>query len=183
MINIANPLECYQNPGVRAWRFRFGAYGDIEVYVFGSSLEKAIEDAAWFLRDNSPGVFTEENILPHDDDGNPVDHTYTEAGWIPSWEWWVEETNADDLADKALALLSEEGRIDDPTFNRDDIMLAWWHYLKRHQGDDWSSPNHLRLLRLEDHFQPYGLSVTLTGIHNTNAAAIYGRLAAGENNE
>jgi hypothetical protein len=113
-IAIANPGEgpidgFFKHPTL--YRFAFGAYGWTRVFVWGErdAVERALETAAGWLADNAPGIFSSDDAIEpdgRDNDGNPVDHTYTEAGWIPSWEWCVNEEH-DPATWFALALRSE----------------------------------------------------------------------------
>ncbi len=89
--------------------FHFGAYGDTHVLAYGH-LENALEDAAAWLKDNAPGAFTEPDYegvraeLSEDASGQQVtDHaeadlTYTESGWLCSYEWnFTTITDPEDL--------------------------------------------------------------------------------------
>jgi hypothetical protein len=92
--------------------FHFGAYGCTHVLAFGS-LEDALEDAASVLKKVAPGCFTEPEYPDgveydpsgEDDEANRLieeaeeDLTYTESGYIASWEWTA--TSFDTLADVA----------------------------------------------------------------------------------
>lgn len=101
----------------RAWKLfslGFGAYGSTNVAVFANSLEDAVEESAAWLRDYAPGIFTDVtqddihdaqvelaeergvNIQDMEDDDDLMcrvydnatqDLTYTESGYIASWEW------------------------------------------------------------------------------------------------
>lgn len=107
--------------GTKLWWFQFGAYGDTYVFVWGGSLEDALEEAAGWLADNAPGLLTSEKEMaerfqeeaedqgvswPPEDWDDPevesvreaaeADMTYTESGWIPSWEWYVNELHPGD---------------------------------------------------------------------------------------
>lgn len=113
--------------------FRFGAYGETEVAVYQrpGCLDDALETAAEWLKDNAPGHFVEpeypEGLRTSGELTNAEfeacaeceeDLTYTESGWLASWEWTVDEIE-DDLPA--------------PHFDRFDIIQAhstyWasWH--------------------------------------------------------
>lgn len=111
-INVINPRE-------RTWTkrnvlFAFGACAPTYVLVYGNSLEDCLEDAASWLAEHAPG-----HIIAHDSDalrdlmgeacrdlgvnpaepGSPdydaaweqatADLTYTEAGYLTSYEWFI----------------------------------------------------------------------------------------------
>lgn len=90
----------------RAWVFQFGAYGDTFVGCFGDSLDDALEDCARYLRDNGmDGYFCDPEFEP-DADGHisdeeweraTVDLTYTDSGYLASWEWHIQEVFHDGL--------------------------------------------------------------------------------------
>ncbi len=68
-----------------AFVLSFGAYGDTHVLVYENSLDDALESAAEALRDNGlVGIF--HDVESEEDE---TDMTYTEAGWLASWEWNV----------------------------------------------------------------------------------------------
>jgi hypothetical protein len=122
-IPVANPTDYnFSRDTMPLYLFQFGAYGDTRVYAWGcSGLEDALEAAAVWLRDNAPGVFHEVDYAgaaadvgaPEDWDSADnvdrwgervqeaaeVDMTYTEVGYLASWEWSVSEvTDADTVA-------------------------------------------------------------------------------------
>lgn len=105
------------NPGERDWKpgiydLQFGANGDTHVSVHARSDEDALELAADYLADIAPGLFSEpdyadaaremglllcyqfllaeEPELEEIRQRAEVDHTYTEAGWLLSWEWGID---------------------------------------------------------------------------------------------
>jgi len=92
------------------WMLHFGAYGT-KVLTAGY-LEGALEDAAGCL---PPGMFTEPDYIdaraslgPDASDDDVHDHatqdlTYTESGYLRSWEWGASEVTLDDLAGMAVA--------------------------------------------------------------------------------
>jgi hypothetical protein len=112
-------------PVTRAWLFSFGAYGCTHVVAFGS-LEDALEDAAATLLEVAPGSFVEPNYqdaisdmidagelegVEHGTDINDLDDdeicavqesakadlTYTESGWLASWEWTCREVTPEEI--------------------------------------------------------------------------------------
>ena len=90
------------------WVFQFGAYGTTHVLAYGE-LENALEDTAAWLKDHAPGHLTEPDYVGARDEllseGRTVDSltdeeiaqlaetglTYTESGWLTSYEWTVTE--------------------------------------------------------------------------------------------
>ena len=123
---IANPSDAGSYGGARGgargqslYRFHFGAYGARVVYAWDChTMSDALEAAAEWCREHAPGVFTEPDYdgaaadigAPEDWRDDPewadkvrdraeVDLTYTESGYIASWEWSVTEvTDADEYA-------------------------------------------------------------------------------------
>ena len=93
----------------------FGACGATYVLVYANSLDDALEEAADWLADNAPGhltthssgelkdLYTESlNDWRQEHEGEPseedewriqedatADLTYTEAGWLTSYEWGI----------------------------------------------------------------------------------------------
>lgn len=120
-INVANPLARDMTRGTygrwQTYLFSFGAYGDTHVLTYGSGMDSALEEAAEWLADNAPGhlmahdseelsdlfteavqEFEEEHGREPDDeercecfDKATTDLTYTEAGYLTSYEWTVRE--------------------------------------------------------------------------------------------
>lgn len=78
----------------KGWLFTFGAYGGTRVIVLSepgtSSLADAMETAAEVVAEVAPGIFAD----PPESEEDEVDMTYTESGWIPSWEWGVNDIRA-----------------------------------------------------------------------------------------
>lgn len=120
----------YPESGRALFLFSFGAYGWTKVYAFadcGRGIESALENAAGWLADNAPDVFSEPDYAdaardlgaPEDwntaedclDSGWPdkvrdaaeTDHTYTESGWLLSWEWGCHEVTDPTEAAAVLA--------------------------------------------------------------------------------
>ncbi len=69
--------------------FTFGAYGNHHVLVLGYHVDDALEIAADVLIDVAPGLFLPFSEAEENEAGEVVDHTYTERGYIHSWEWAV----------------------------------------------------------------------------------------------
>ena len=99
----------------------FGAYGSTLIVVMNASAEGAIEAAAGWLADNAPGELTQPEY-ELDEDGNcdecgqnpmndqcehisdaEADLTYTESGWLISWEWSMSEVELDRVLVSALS--------------------------------------------------------------------------------
>jgi hypothetical protein len=118
---IANPHDhAFNRDTMPLYLFSFGAYGSVNVFAWGChSLDDALEAAAEWCAKHAPGVFTDPD---YDDAANDIeapedwrddpegwgekvreraetDMTYTESGWILSYEWHVYEvSDADDIA-------------------------------------------------------------------------------------
>jgi hypothetical protein len=79
-----------------AFHFQFGegATTDmIHLYWFGS-LEKGLEECGAYLAENAPGLIILHSEVKESDlnkHGEFPDHAYTEAGYINSSNWWVDE--------------------------------------------------------------------------------------------
>lgn len=96
-MTICNEILEHTYGGESYFAFQFGAYGWTTCTVKAGSLDAALETAAEWLSEAAPGILTQpEEFDPDDlnDDGHPVDHTYTEYGYIPSWEWFASEVDA-----------------------------------------------------------------------------------------
>ncbi len=126
--------------------FHFGAYADTTVIVLQrpDCLDDALETAAECLKQHAPGLFSEpdykaarDEIMGETGRGDDMisgeeiaeraetDHTYTESGWLLSWEWTVDE--------------SEGEPFESPRFDRFDIATAWrcyWAAWHQGQGSD-----------------------------------------------
>lgn len=103
---------------------QFGAYGWTKLLVWARSAETALEEASGWLADHAPGIFVdqeqlrelekeyrEENPDADDDDvmdGAYADLTYTESGYIPGWEWTLDDVTGSELFDVALQASKEE---------------------------------------------------------------------------
>lgn len=108
---IANASDhAFRGDRTTLYLFQFGAYGTQYVYAWGNDgFEDALEEAAGWLADNAPGHFVtfedSDYTEAADDIGAPddwkeddawreqvyeraeCDHTYTESGYLASWEW------------------------------------------------------------------------------------------------
>lgn len=143
--HFANPDETTFTGAT--FTFSFGAYGDTKVVVLhrAGHCGDALEIAAEWLAENASGLFAEpdyqnaraERGCTDPDCTTPTlnggclceacsahaetDLTYTESGWIASWEWTVDE--------------SEGEPFETPRFDRFDICQAHAAYWSAwHQG-------------------------------------------------
>lgn len=96
--------------------FQFGAYGTTHVLAYGS-LDDALEEAAGVLRERAPGHFVDvelpDGYAAMDEDEQDAarneaeaDLTYTESGYLASWEWYLVEMHS---AAELLAYVYREG--------------------------------------------------------------------------
>lgn len=90
---IVNGWDIFDYSTGNLWMLWFGAYGSIKVLVAERCLQDALEAAAEVL---PKGVFTEveypnDNPTEQEREAAEADLTYTEQGWIPSWEWGAME--------------------------------------------------------------------------------------------
>lgn len=117
------PTKLYFNangdPDRGVWAFQFGAYGCTHVIAYGI-LDDALEDAAETLKKVSPGSFVEPEYpegVEYDPSGEneeanraieeaEADLTYTESGYLASWEWAVVELRS---LDKIVPYMMREG--------------------------------------------------------------------------
>jgi hypothetical protein len=134
----------------KAHEFQFGACGTVRLIAFGC-LEAGLEACAEWLTDHAPGC-----IEPHDHeweedeldgDGDPVDHTYTESGWIPSWEWYVNDYDFEQACREYGLTLETEG------FDREAILDAWYIWLRDNNAGA-GSREYARLSRLRRWYRP-----------------------------
>lgn len=84
------------------FQFRLGVYGWTRVNVVAEDYIDVCdvrEIAAEWLKEHEPGRFLDLSDLDAEtrekieETGEIPDHTYTESGWIPSWEWHVNEVS------------------------------------------------------------------------------------------
>ncbi len=103
---------------------QFGAYGWTKLLVWARSAETALEEASGWLAEHEPGIFVDQDALrrmeeeyreenPDADDEHVMDEaytdlTYTEDGYIPSWEWTLDDVSGSELFDVALKASQEE---------------------------------------------------------------------------
>jgi hypothetical protein len=139
---IENMFDALDAPRVGLWHFTFGAYGSTHVFVWAGpahrALDDALEEAASWLADNAPGhLSTDEEMqelydeareeLGDDADEDEIreqaeaDMTYTESGYLTSYEWFVNELDSGDplyaeVWEASIDELAEQGDL-----NEDDI--------------------------------------------------------------
>lgn len=125
-VTMINPMA--RSWHKHAYVLWFGAYGWTRLHVYADSLEDALEECAGWLADHAPGLITRQGSDEYRDlmadeckerglawpmpagcddfepyweaeDAALADHTYTESGWIPSWEWGIglEDPTTDEL--------------------------------------------------------------------------------------
>lgn len=103
---------------------QFGAYGWTKLLVWARSAEDALEEASGWLAQYAPGIFVGQDELkrleaefrqaaPGADDeevmeGAYADLTYTEDGYIPSWEWTLDDVSGSELFECALDTSKKE---------------------------------------------------------------------------
>lgn len=99
---IVNPLDVPRDKHAREsslFAFSFGAFGSkCLVWAAPDHIDDALELAAEWLSEYAPGFFHEV-----ESEADEVDMTYTESGWIPSWEWGVDELMMGPLFEAARA--------------------------------------------------------------------------------
>ena len=123
---LVNPTEYDSYMKNSIFAFAFGAYGWTRLIVWEASdhIDDALEKAGEWLAEHAPGILTSEEEIgklieeakeedPSLDDEDAFstatqDMTYTESGWIPSWEWTVSEFTDGDLFDVTLKASKEE---------------------------------------------------------------------------
>ena len=150
LIHYANPEEI----AASCFEFHFGAYQDttIRVYAPADHYESALEIAAEWLAEHEPGHLIEDwgdehrtlyneavkelypNTLEADltneqrqlaNEQATADLTYTECGWLISYEWTVHESPADTTHPA-------------PHFDRFDIAEATYVYWSEHHTGQFS---------------------------------------------
>lgn len=119
---LVNPLDY---SGADLFAMHFGAYGSTCLLVWSGSVEDSAETAAEWLAQYAPGhITTEEHVgklmeeAKQDEPGlddeeayekATADLTYTEAGWLTSYEWTVDDVHkGTPLFDAALEASKEE---------------------------------------------------------------------------
>lgn len=123
---IANPTDHDWTSGLFA--LTFGAVGTTYVLAWANSADDALEEAADYLEEaGKSGYFVPEDVMrQHYEEAKAElgegaeedavhqkaeeDLTYTEAGYIPSHEWWVNEASPElvKLAKAASAAAGQE---------------------------------------------------------------------------
>lgn len=163
-IHYANPDETTFTGAT--FEFRFGAYGETIVRVIQrpDCVDDALETAAEWLAEHEPGHFVEPDYAAAVQERNcdccrsepgtcdgcaahaEADLTYTDSGWLPSWEWTVDELEGEPF--------------ETPHFDRFDIAEAYGCYWNAyHQGQGSTGYQRLcaamRVLggKLEDSFE------------------------------
>lgn len=132
----------YPRRGDGLYALWFGAVGTTRLLLWASGYEEALEECAEWLKKHAPGHFTEFDdndreaarkeyakeqgitLAEAEEDeehaGNVeermiVDMTYTESGWIPSWEWGDVYSPEGHQAPEALVkVCTEIGKIVSP---------------------------------------------------------------------
>lgn len=126
--SIANPDQYWEGLAPRygdpvpLWRFDFGAYGSIHIYVWGQDLHEALETAAAYGEEVGYGIFEEPewdeareelidrgNTNPTEEEihtAATVDMTYTESGYI-GHDWAYAEILPDSSEYQQVALASQ----------------------------------------------------------------------------
>jgi hypothetical protein len=153
------------------WRFQFGAYGDTRLLVWSKGVDDGLEIAADWLATNAPGHLMAEGSdelkslrdeareeLGEDADDEEVDQsatadlTYTEAGYLTSYEWTVDEAGDKGLLEAAMYASElvdyrfhyNKSGIDIVDLHRDDVYLfvnpntpasAFWSVEGRRNSD------------------------------------------------
>lgn len=116
-MNILNTYDALRAPSITLWNFKFGAYAETNVYVWGMSLTDALEEAASWLAENEPGHFFD---LEEGED--EYDLTYTESGYLISDEWGVDEVNDEEIYaevwEETIDELAESGSLDEIDIER-----------------------------------------------------------------
>jgi hypothetical protein len=125
------------SPSPVLFRFWFGVYGSTVLYVWEDrdSPDDALETAAAYLADHAPGIFSppeystaaieigappdwedrddSEDWADRISEAAEVDHTYTESGYLLSWEWGFDQIPEDSatyriIRGRTLAILRAE---------------------------------------------------------------------------
>lgn len=122
---LVNPLDYNNWMKPQLYAMHFGAYGTTCLLVWmDASIEDAAEVAAEWLAEYAPGhITTEEHVgklieeAKEDEPGisdedayekATADLTYTEAGWLTSYEWTIDDINKGDELYKAALEASKE---------------------------------------------------------------------------
>lgn len=132
---LVNPLDYPQYRGdffhrgdamqrSELFALQFGAYGWTKLLVWARSAETALEEASGWLETYAPGIFVDQEELrslekeyreehPDADDDDVMgeayaDLTYTEAGYIPSHEWTLDDVSRGEMFECALDASKKE---------------------------------------------------------------------------
>lgn len=124
---LVNPLDVplTASRGGRStelFALQFGAYGWTKLLVWARSAETSLEEASGWLAEHAPGIFVDQEELaslekeyreehPDVDDDEVMneayaDLTYTEDGYIASYEWTLDEVHGE-MYDVALEASKE----------------------------------------------------------------------------
>ena len=101
-IEVANPDD--EGFGATCFLFQFGLFGTTNVLAYGYTVDAALDEAAEYLVEQKYWG----HITPHDQelvcdccDAFECDsHTYTEAGWLTSYEWSYTESPSEEILAK-----------------------------------------------------------------------------------
>ena len=133
VLNTRRAVEACTSRAVEAFLFSFGAYGSTMCLVHAPAdhVNDALEDAAEWLKEAAPGMFCDDQIYEayrealngrepgecSDEECDAAreyaeqDCTYTESGWLPSYEWHVDTVTRRDLLalrDRDVVFVSRE---------------------------------------------------------------------------
>lgn len=118
---LVNPLGFNDSHKASLFAMHFGAYGNTCLLVWGDHLESALETAAEWLAQYTPGHIADETDIQtlmkdfpdlSDEEAYEkatADLTYTESGYLVSYEWTVDELpKSSELYKAALEASKEE---------------------------------------------------------------------------
>jgi len=161
--DLINPSEAWFHK--RLWAFQFGSVGATRLLVWAASLEDALEESADWLESDAPGhlighnsddlrVLLEEAAEEmgyfgdlaevNEDDWEAIeesataDLTYTEAGYLVSYEWWVDEvTTGTACYQRAMreSLLQEPDQVEHESGAKLDDQLDKMGFTETERGD------------------------------------------------
>ncbi|MEO7221615.1 MAG: hypothetical protein ABIY37_04005 [Devosia sp.] len=137
------PEARYRRPNQGLIGLWFNQCAPTRLLVWADGLEAALELCAGWLADNAPGTFTtfdehdiaaarkevaeEQGIKPEDVSDEDlyehleVDHTYTEGGLIPSWEWGdLGSPEGNPIPDDLVKVVVDLGKLVNPPEAEDE---------------------------------------------------------------